>query len=45
MVSGLVVVNLVNGDSGVDNVGLDNLAVDNGLDGLVDVLKMGKYSC
>jgi hypothetical protein len=45
MVSGLVVVNLVNGDSGVDNVGLNNLAVDYGLDGLVNVLKTSKYNC
>jgi hypothetical protein len=39
MVSGLVVVNLVDRDSGVDNVGLDDLAVDDGLDGLVNVLQ------
>jgi len=31
-------VNLMNGDGGVDNIGLDNLLVDNGLDGLVDVM-------
>jgi hypothetical protein len=34
-----VVVNLVDGDGGVDDVGLDDLLVDNGLDGLVDVLE------
>ena len=33
-----VVVNLVDGDSGVDNVRLDGLLVDDGLDGLVDVV-------
>jgi hypothetical protein len=33
-----VVVNLVNRNSGVYNVGLDDLTVDYGLDGLVDVL-------
>jgi hypothetical protein len=38
MVGGLVMVNLMNGNSGVDNVGLDGLLLDNGLDGLVDVL-------
>lgn len=39
MVGSSVVVNLVDGNSGVDNVGLDNLLVDDRLDGLVDVLK------
>lgn len=38
VVLGSVVVNLVDGDSGVNNVGLDGLLVDNGLDGLVDVV-------
>lgn len=38
MVSGSVVVNLVDGDSGVDNVRLDNLLVEDGLNSLVDVL-------
>jgi hypothetical protein len=38
VVLGSVVVNLVDGDGGVDNVGLDGLLVDNGLDGLVDVV-------
>jgi hypothetical protein len=33
-----IVVNLVDGDGGVDNVGLNRLLVDNGLDGLVDVV-------
>jgi hypothetical protein len=37
-----VVVNLVDGDSGVDDVGLDDLLVDDGLDGLVDVLEICK---
>ena len=39
MVCSSVVVNLVNGNSGVNNVGLDNLLVDDRLDGLVDVLE------
>jgi hypothetical protein len=38
VVSGCVVVNLVNGDSGVDNIWLNNFLVDNRLDSLVDVL-------
>jgi hypothetical protein len=38
MVSGSIVVNLVNRDSGVDNIGLDDLLVDYRLDGLVNVL-------
>jgi hypothetical protein len=38
MVGSLVMVNLMDGDGGVDNVGLDGLLLDNGLDGLVDVL-------
>jgi hypothetical protein len=38
VVGGSVVVNLVDGDGGVDNIGLDDLLVDNGLDSLVDVL-------
>lgn len=38
VVLGGVVVNLVDGDGGVDNVRLDGLLVDNGLDGLVDVV-------
>jgi hypothetical protein len=38
MVGSLVMVNLMDGDGGVDNVGLDGLLLDNGLDGLVDVV-------
>ena len=38
MVSGLVVVYLVNRNSGVNNAGLDGLLLDYGLDSLVDVL-------
>ena len=38
MVSSLVMVNLMDGDSGVDDVGLNSLLLDNGLDSLVDVL-------
>jgi hypothetical protein len=38
VVLGSVVVNLVDGDGGVDNVRLNGLLVDNGLDGLVDVV-------
>jgi len=38
VVLGCVVVNLVDGDSGVDNVLLDGLLLNNGLDGLVDVV-------
>lgn len=38
VVSGSVVVDLVDGDGGVDHVGLDGLLVDDGLDGLVDVV-------
>lgn len=38
MVSGLVVVNLVNRNGSVNNVGLDGLLLNNGLDSLVDVL-------
>jgi len=38
VVLGSVVVNLVDRDGGVDNVGLNGLLVDNGLDGLVDVV-------
>jgi hypothetical protein len=38
MVGGLVVVDLMNGDCGVDDVGLDGLLLDDGLDGLVDVV-------
>jgi hypothetical protein len=34
-----VVVNLVNGNCGVDNSGLYNLLVEDGLDGLVDMLR------
>jgi hypothetical protein len=39
MVSSGVVVNLVDRNSGVDNIGLDNLPVHNRLDSLVDVLQ------
>jgi hypothetical protein len=39
MMSSSIVVNLVDGNSGVDNVGLDDLLVDDRLDGLVDVLE------
>jgi hypothetical protein len=39
VVGSSVVVNLVNGDSSVHNVGLNNLLVDYRLDGLVDVLE------
>jgi hypothetical protein len=38
VVGSSVVVNLVDGDSGVDNIGLNDLLVDNRLDGLVNVL-------
>ena len=38
VVLGGVVVNLVDGNGGVDNVRLDGLLVDDGLDGLVDVV-------
>jgi len=38
VVGGCVVVNLVDGDSGVDNIWLDNLLVDDGLNSLVDVV-------
>ena len=38
MVGSLVMVNLMDGDGGVDNVGLDGLLLNNGLDSLVDVL-------
>jgi hypothetical protein len=38
MVSSLVMVNLMDGDSGVDDVGLNSLLLDNGLDSLVDVV-------
>jgi hypothetical protein len=38
MVSSLVVVNFVDGNSGMDNIGLDNLLVNNRLNGLVDML-------
>ena len=38
MVGSLVMVNLMDGDGGVDDVGLDGLLLNNGLDGLVDVL-------
>ena len=38
VVGGLVVVNLVDGNGGVDNIGLDGLLLDNRLDSLVDVL-------
>jgi hypothetical protein len=38
VVGSLVVVNLVNGNSGVNNVGLDGLLLDYGLDSLVDVV-------
>jgi hypothetical protein len=39
VVLGTIVVNLVNGNCGVDNSGLDNLLVEYGLNGLMDVLK------
>jgi hypothetical protein len=38
VVGSSIVVDLVDGDGGVDNIGLDNLPVDYGLDSLVDVL-------
>lgn len=38
VVSSLVVVNLVDRNGGVDNVGLDNLLLDHGLNGLVNVV-------
>jgi len=38
VVSGSVVVDLMDGDSGVDDVGLDGLLLDNRLNGLVDVM-------
>jgi len=38
MVGSLVMVNLMDGDGGVDDVGLDGLLLNNGLDGLVDVV-------
>lgn len=38
VVSGSVVMNLVDGNSGVDNIGLDRLLLDDWLNGLVDVL-------
>jgi hypothetical protein len=38
MVSSLVVVDLMNGNSGVDDAGLNSLLLYYGLDGLVDVL-------
>jgi len=38
VVGGSVVVDFVNRDSGVHNVGLDNLLLDDRLDGLVDVV-------
>ena len=38
MVLGGVVVRLVDGDGGVDDVGLDGFFLDDGLDGFVDVL-------
>jgi len=38
VVGGCIVMNLVYGDSGVDNIWLDNLLVDDGLNGLVDVV-------
>jgi hypothetical protein len=40
VVGGSVVVDLVNGDSGVYNIRLDNLLLDYGLDSLVDVLQL-----
>lgn len=39
VVGRLVMVDLVDGDSGVDHVGLDDFPIDNGLNGLVDVLE------
>jgi hypothetical protein len=38
MVGSLVMVDLMDGNSGVNHVGLDSLLLDNGLDSLVDVL-------
>jgi len=38
VVGGLVVVNLVDGNGGVDDVGLNSLLLNNRLDGLVDVV-------
>jgi len=38
MMGRLVMVNLMDGDGGVDHVGLDGLLLDYGLDGLVDVV-------
>jgi hypothetical protein len=40
VVGGSIVVDLVNGDSGVYNIRLDNLLLDYGLDSLVDVLQL-----
>jgi hypothetical protein len=37
VVLGFVVVNFVNGDSGVDNRGLDSLLLDDWLDCFVDI--------
>jgi hypothetical protein len=39
MVSSFVMVNLVNWHCGVNNVGLNNLLLNNGLDGLVNMLE------
>lgn len=44
VVGGSVVVNLMDRNGSVDNVGLDNLLVDNGLNSLVDVLNWCKKS-
>ena len=41
MVDGSVVVSFVDGDSGVDYIWLNGFFVDDGLDGFVDVLRMG----
>jgi len=38
VVLGLILVHLVNGDGGVDDGGLDNLFLDDGLDSLVNVM-------
>jgi hypothetical protein len=40
MVGSSIVVDLVNGDGGVHNVGLNDLLLNNGLNGLVDVLEL-----
>lgn len=41
--SGSIVVDLVDRDSGVDNVGLNDLLLNDWLDSLVDVLSLCQY--